>query len=128
MSELEYKVEGILVQDHTLVSDKDMQHSLEQRGFGDVIRNKFMLEPFESLYLLYIDKLNLVKVKQQVDFDNLLDECIKHDQDIFTKFLIYRELRTRGYIAKDGFSFDAAFSVCKSGLFEEMRAKNMILD
>ncbi|TLX82815.1 MAG: tRNA-intron lyase [Thaumarchaeota archaeon] len=126
MSELESKVEGILVQDHTLVSDKDMQHSLEQRGFGEVIKNKFMLEPFESLYLLYIDKLNLVKGKQQVDFDNLLDECIKHDQDIFTKFLIYRDLRTRGYIAKDGFGFGSDFRVYERGQFGEKGTKYVV--
>lgn len=29
MSELESKVDGVLVKDHVLVSDKDMQHVLE---------------------------------------------------------------------------------------------------
>ena len=46
MSELESKVEGVLVKDHVLVSDKDMQHILELKGFGEIIKKKFFLKPF----------------------------------------------------------------------------------
>ena len=59
MSELDSKVEGTLVKDHVLVSNKDMQHSLELKGFGEEMKKKFFLKPFESLYLLYVDKLKL---------------------------------------------------------------------
>ena len=126
MSELESEVKGILVKDHTLISDKDMQHSLELKGFGEEIKKKFFLKPFESLYLLYIDKLNLFKGKQEVDFDHLLDECMKYDQDAFTKFLIYRDLRTRGYIAKDGFGFGSDFRVYERGQFGEKGTKYVV--
>ena len=126
MSELESKVEGILVKDHTLISNKDMQHILELKGFGEVIKKKFFLKPFESLYLLYVDKLNLLKGKQQVDFDHLLDECVKYDQDAFTKFLIYRDLRTRGYVAKDGFGFGSDFRVYERGQFGEKGTKYVV--
>src|SRR2546426_18984 len=126
MSELESEVKGILVKDHTLISDKDMQHSLVLKGFGEEIKKKFFLKPFESLYLLYIDKLNLFKGKQEVDFDHLLDECMKYDQDAFTKFLIYRDLRTRGYIAKDGFGFGSDFRVYERGQFGEKGTKYVV--
>jgi len=126
MSELETKVEGILIKDQTLVSDKGMQHILEQKGFGEVEKKKFFLAPFESLYLLYIEKLKLFKGKNQVDFTNLMNECIKNDPDAFTKFLIYRDLRTRGYIAKDGFGFGSDFRVYERGQFGEKGAKYVI--
>ncbi|MDE1765872.1 MAG: tRNA-intron lyase [Thaumarchaeota archaeon] len=126
MSELESKVEGVLVKDHVLISDKNMQRSLEQKGFGETIKQKFFLKPFESLYLLYVDKLKLVKGKQPVLFDYLLDECIKQDSEAFTKFLIYRDLRTRGYVAKDGFGFGSDFRVYERGQFGEKGAKYVI--
>ncbi len=126
MSELESKVEGILVKDHVLVSDKNMQHSLEQKGFGEIIKKKFFLKPFESLYLLYIDKLKLLKGKQYVNFDHLVDECIKQDGEAFTKFLIYRDLRTRGYVAKDGFGFGSDFRVYERGQFGEKGTKYIV--
>lgn len=126
MSDIESKVEGILVKDHTLISDKEMQHNLEQRGFGEVMKKNFFLKPFESLYLLYIDKLRLFKGKQSVNFDYLVEECIKHDNDAFTKFLIYRDLRTRGYITKDGFGFGSDFRVYERGQFGEKGTKYVV--
>lgn len=126
MSELESKVEGVLVKDHVLVLDKNMQHSLEQKGFGETIKKKFFLKPFESLYLLYVDKLRLLKGKQPIHFDHLMEECIKQDTEAFTKFLIYRDLRTKGYIAKDGFGFGSDFRVYERGQFGEKGAKYVV--
>lgn len=126
MSDIESKVEGVLVKDHTMISDKEMQHSLEQRGFGEVIKKKFFLKPFESLYLLYIGKLGLFKGKQSVNFDCLVDECIKYDVEALTKFLIYRDLRTRGYITKDGFGFGSDFRVYERGQFGEKGTKYVV--
>ena len=126
MSDIEVKVEGVLVKDHTLISDKNMQHSLELKGFGEVIKKKFFLKPFESLYLLYTDKLRLTKGNQQINFDSLMQECIKFDNETLTKFLIYRDLRTKGYIAKDGFGFGSDFRVYERGQFGEKAAKYVV--
>ncbi len=126
VSDIEFKVEGVLVKDHTLVSDKNMQNSLEQKGFGEIIKKKFFLKPFESLYLLYADKLKIIKTSQQINFDSLMQECIKFDTDILTKFLIYRDLRTKGYIAKNGFGFGSDFRVYERGQFGEKAAKYVV--
>lgn len=126
VSDIEFKVEGVLVKDHTLISDKNMQNSLEQKGFGEIIKKKFFLKPFESLYLLYADKLKLIKTNQQINFDSMMQECIKFDNDILTKFLIYRDLRTKGYIAKNGFGFGSDFRVYERGQFGEKAAKYVV--
>lgn len=126
MSDIESKVEGVLIKDHTLISDKNMQNSLEQKGFGEIIKKKFFLKPFESLYLLYADKLKLIRENQQINFDSMMQECIKFDNDILTKFLIYRDLRTKGYIAKDGFGFGSDFRVYERGQFGEKAAKYVV--
>ena len=126
MSEIESRVEGVLVKDHVLISDIEMQHTLELRGFGEMIKKKFFLKPFESLYLLYVDKLKLLRGNGLVDFDSLMSECMKVDSDAFTKFLIYRDLRTRGYIAKDGFGFGSDFRVYERGQFGEKGAKYVV--
>jgi tRNA-intron endonuclease len=126
MSELESKVEGLLVKDHVLVSDKEMRHSLEQKGFGEMMKKKFFLKPFESLYLLYVDKLRLQRGKCEMDFDSMMTECMKNDPDSFTKFLIYRDLRTKGYVTKDGFGFGSDFRVYERGQFGEKGAKYVV--
>ncbi|MGI0089398.1 MAG: tRNA-intron lyase [Nitrosopumilaceae archaeon] len=126
MSDIEFKVEGRLVKDHTLILDKNVQNNLEQKGLGEIIKKKFFLKPFESLYLLYTDKLKLTKGRQQIGFDSMMQECIKFDSDALTKFLIYRDLRVRGYVAKDGFGFGSDFRVYERGQFGEKAAKYVV--
>ncbi|WP_320416535.1 hypothetical protein [Candidatus Nitrosotenuis chungbukensis] len=65
-SESEPNVEGILVDDHTLISKKEMQNTLEQRGYGEMRQDKFFLKPFESLYFLFYKKLSLSKGKRKL--------------------------------------------------------------
>ena len=52
--------------------------------------------------------------------------CIKHDEESLTKFLIYRDLRTRGYTVKDGFGFGSDFRVYERGHFGEKGAKYLV--
>ena len=52
--------------------------------------------------------------------------CKKYDKNILTKFLIYRDLRNRGYIVKDGFGFGSDFRVYERGHFGEKGAKYLI--
>jgi tRNA-intron endonuclease, archaea type len=122
----EPQVEGILIKNQTLITNKEMQNSLEQKGYGEVNKKKFFLKPFESLYLLYCQKLKLTQGKKNIDFNSLMQTCIKHDQDELTKFLIYRDLRTRGYTVKDGFGFGADFRVYDRGDFGQKGAKYLI--
>ena len=48
------------------------------------------------------------------------------NKDILTKFLIYRDLRSRGYIAKEGFGFGVDFRVYERGEFEKKPSKYIV--
>ena len=52
--------------------------------------------------------------------------CQKTDPEILTQFLIYRDLRNRGYVVKDGFGFGSDFRVYERGHFGEKGAKFLI--
>ena len=124
--ESEPQAEGVLIKDHTLVTKQEIQKNLELKGYGEFSKNKFYLKPFESLYLLFCNKLRLTKGKKKINFDALMQSCIKYDDDILTKFFIYRDLRTRGYVVKDGFGFGSDFLVYERGHFGEKGAKYLI--
>jgi len=119
-------VSGSLVLDQTKISDPQMIHELELKGYGDHEKNGYLLKSFESLYLLYTDKLILKKGNKKIDFDTLMEICQRKDSEILTKFLIYRDLRTRGYVVKDGFGFGSDFRVYERGHFGEKGAKFLI--
>jgi len=119
-------IRGQVISDQTLISDKDMIHELEQKGYGEIEKEKLCLKPFETLYLLYARMLVLKKGKKQIDFDSFMNICQKTNSEILTKFLIYRDLRNRGYVVKDGFGFGSDFRVYERGHFGEKGAKFLI--
>ena len=120
------EVRGDLILDQACISEHKMIHDLEQKGFGEIDQGKLFLKSFETLYLLYTQKLFLKKNKKQIDFDTFMNICQKTNPEILTKFLIFRDLKTRGYIVKDGFGFGSDFRVYERGHFGEKGAKFLI--
>jgi tRNA-intron endonuclease len=120
------EVNGDLILDQVCISNKNMIHDLEQKGYGEIEKGKLFLKSFESLYLLYTHKLFLKKNKKQIDFDTFMSICQKTNSEILTKFLIFRDLKTRGYVVKDGFGFGSDFRVYERGHFGEKGAKFLI--
>ena len=120
------KIQGVLIKNQIMVLNPDSQKDLEQKGYGEFEKNKFYLKSFESLYLLYTEALTLFKGKNKIDFDSLMQICKKIDEGILTKFLVYRDLRTRGYTVKDGFGFGSDFRVYGKGDFGEKGAKFLV--
>ena len=119
-------IQGVLIKNQTVILDPNIQQDLDQKGYGEIEKNKLILKPFESLYLLYADKLTIFKGKNNVNFDSLLQICKKQDEDALTKFLVYRDLRNRGYTVKDGLGFGSDFRVYDKGDFGEKEAKFLV--
>ena len=120
------EVSGELILDQTHISNASMIHDLQQKGYGEIEKNQLLLKQFETLYLLYTNKLVLKKNKKQIDFDSYMSICQKTNSEILTKFLIFRDLKTRGYVVKDGFGFGSDFRVYERGHFGEKGAKYLI--
>ena len=109
--ESDQTIQGVLIKNQTIVLEPKLQQQLNQRGYGEINQSKLLLKPFESLYLLFTDKLTLFRGKKNIDFDSFIQICKKHDKDILTKFLVYRDLRNRGYTVKDGLDLGSDFTV-----------------
>ena len=63
---------------------------------------------------------------KRIVFDAFMQICTKHDEGALTKFLIYRDLRERGYVVKDGFGFDSDFRVYERGDFGTKGANYLV--
>ena len=102
---------GVLIKNQTVILEPKLQQQLKQKGYGEMDQNKLLLKSFESLYLLFTGRLALFRGKKNIGFDSFLKICKKHDKDILTKFLVYRDLRNRGYTVKDGLDLGSDFRV-----------------
>lgn len=122
----DFAVHGRLVRDLVHVSDGDARARLESRGYGEVRRGKFYLMPYESLYLMHRGRLALDGRKRAATFESLVSALRRYDEDVLTRFLVYRDLRARGYTAKGGFGFGADFRVYERGRFGDKGASYVV--
>ena len=122
----DFAVHGRLVKDLVHVADGDARADLESRGYGEVRRGKFYLMPYESLYLMHAGRLALDGRKRAATFDSLVSALRRYDEDVLTRFLVYRDLRARGYAAKGGFGFGADFRVYERGRFGDKAASYVV--
>jgi tRNA-intron endonuclease len=96
--------EGKLKDDHVIVEEgADEVYEHGYYGSFDEDR-KLMLSPVESLLLLERGRLNIT-ADDETDaftFDKILTYFLKNDPQIWTRYLVYRDLRSRGYIVRSG--------------------------
>ena len=124
--DFETKITAKFIDEKTIVIDPKMKSVLTERGFGELEKNTLVLNSFETLYLLYNNKLELKKINKNIVFDELIQKYIQKNDDILTRFLLYRDLRTKGYVVKDGFGFGSDFRVYEKGTYGQKDAKFLI--
>ena len=125
-NESDPKIQGVMIKNQTIVLEPKLRQHLNQKGYGEIDKSKLLLKPFESLYLLFTDRLTIFKGKKNVDFDSYLQICKKQDKDILTKFLVYRDLRNRGYTVKDGLGFGSDFTVYDKPFSQKSPSKFLV--
>ena len=124
--DFETKISAKLIDEKIIVINPKMQNILTERGFGESEKDTLVLDSFEALYLLYNNKLELKKVNKTIVFDELMQQYVQKNDDILTRFLLYRDLRTKGYVVKDGFGFGSDFRVYERGNYGLKDAKFII--
>ena len=124
--EIEYAVQGELVNERVLVSDEKAREELARKGYGEWEGKQYFLQFYETLYLLNLNKITIKHKNDTLDFDRLVDVSLKHDKEAWTRFLVYRDLRSRGYVAKEGFGFGVDFRVYERGEHGNKSAKYVV--
>ena len=124
--DFETKISAKLINEKIIVIDPKMQNILTERGFGESEKDNLILDPIETLYLLYNNKLELKKVNKTIIFDELIQKYIQKNDDTLIRFLLYRDLRTKGYAVKDGFGFGSDFRVYERGTYGLKDARYVI--
>jgi tRNA-intron endonuclease len=131
------QVEGIIKNDKVIISNKD--------GIDDFYKNSYIgtleedeegnevliLEPIEVLLLIERHRLLLWednnKKKAQLDFQIAIQHLAQFDERLWQKYIIYMDLRKRGYIVRTGYGEGIDFRVYKRGAdFEKDVAKFLI--
>jgi tRNA-intron endonuclease, archaea type len=109
------------------VTEKDRLGELEESGYGSREGNELVLRDYEALYLLYARKLDLQEEGgKKVGFERLAELAQKKAGDSWTKFVIYRDLKSRGYVVREGFGFGTDLRVYERGDYPKKPAKYVV--
>jgi len=107
----------------TIVLEPKQQDQLRNKGFGEVFNKEYLLNSLESLFLLQNNKIKIYGNKTEYDFSTFLKTLIKKDKKILTKYLIFRDLRSKGYVVKEGFGFGSDFRIYERGEYNKKTSK-----
>jgi tRNA-intron endonuclease len=108
-----------------VVIESRFQDELRTKGFGEKEDAEYVLKPYEALYLLYTKRL-ILKNKPGLTFSSLFEILLRHNRNMMSEFVVYRDLRSRGYVAKEGFGFGNDFRVYERGKYEKKPAKYVV--
>jgi len=131
------QIEGVIEDNKVIISDKEGIEDFYQTSYiGTLEKNTdgqeiIILEPMEVLLLCERRRILLWedndKNKVQYDFEKLLEYFTQYDDRLWHKYIIYMDLRKRGYIVRTGYGDGIDFRVFKRGAnFEEDSAKYLI--
>ena len=124
--EIEQVVSATLAPKGAVVEDEGIVVLLESRGYGKREESSLLLADYEMLYLAYIARLEIKEDGKKVAFDYLVKSSLKRDPNAWTRFLLYRDLRSRGYVPKEGFGFGVDFRVYDRGEHGTKSAKFVV--
>jgi len=110
-----------------VVTDPSRFGELEESGYGSREGKSLVLREYEALYLLYSKKLDLKgEAGKPVGFEGLAGKIQSKTRDAWTKFIIYRDLRSRGYVVREGFGFGTDLRVYERGDYPKKAAKYVV--
>ena len=124
----ELKIEASLREKGALVSSPEDIEELSSRGYGVPENEGLMLTFYEALFLLGkgIIEVKNEKTGEKVNFQTLLQRFQSIDENAWARYLIYRDLRSRGYVAREGFGLGIDFRVYERGEYGKETAKYLI--
>ena len=122
-------IEASLGEKDIIVSLPENIEELTSRGYGTSKNKKLVLTFCETLFLVgkEIIAVKDLKNRKKIDFQQLLSRYQMLDENAWAKYLIYRDLRSRGYVAREGFGLGIDFRVYERGEYGAATAKNLVL-
>jgi tRNA-intron endonuclease len=124
----EFRTSGILVEKGVVVAEQSSIDALTSRGYGTLEGKVFTLTFFEALYL--VDK-GMLEVKDEngkaVDFQSLLHSYEAVNESAWVSYIVYRDLRSRGYVAREGFGAGIDFRIYERGAYGKDTAPYLVL-
>ncbi|MFX0105056.1 MAG: tRNA-intron lyase [Candidatus Hodarchaeota archaeon] len=131
------QLEGIIEKDKVIITDiKGIEEFYNTSYIGSIEKDSkgqeiLIIDAIEALLLCERNRILIWedndKNKKLYDFESVLTYFTQFDEKLFHKYIVYMDLRKRGYIVRTGYGNGLDFRVYKRGAdFEKDSAKFLI--
>ena len=115
------RVKALFKEGRVLILSREGANKIYGMGFGSMLESDegLTLSPCDALYLVEKGKIDVVDASDgsKLSFNDLLSRFMEVDERVWTKYLIYRDLRSKGYVVRDGVGLGIDFQVYGKGEF-----------
>jgi tRNA-intron endonuclease len=116
--------EGELIENRVIIWDKESVVLYDEKGYGkpqpEENPDRLELDLVEAAFLLEKGKIKVYKKEEGkkvwIDLQSLMEYAVKNVNQFQTQFVVYRDLRDRGYLVKTGYIFGCHFRVYERGV------------
>jgi len=127
-SNIDFQTNGKLTEKGITITEQSNIDQLSSRGYGTTENKTLTLTFFEALYLQDKGLLIIKNDKNAtVDFQTILHYYQMIDENAWVNYLVYRDLRSRGYVVREGFGIGTEFRVYERGTYGKDSASYLIL-
>ncbi|MBS7607448.1 MAG: tRNA-intron lyase [Candidatus Bathyarchaeia archaeon] len=121
-------IKASLRDDGVLVESVEDIERLCARGYGIQRNGELLLTFYEAMYLC---SKGLIEIKDEetgetVGFQDLLKRYETIEKNAWVKYLIYRDLRSRGYVVREGFGPGVFFRLYERGEYTKDSADYLV--
>jgi tRNA-intron endonuclease len=110
--------------------DSESADRISQHGFygSRLDDGRLEIEPIEVLHLLERKRITLATSEGEVvDSAYVVNKTLEKDPDIWIRYLVFRDLRSRGYAVRQGFGGGIGFRVYSRGERPGAAAANQLI-
>ena len=123
-------ISAVYTEERVVVPARNEADSLYQDGYGSFLRDGRLLtlRPWEALYL--VERMRIAVIDEEshhkLVFQELLWRFSAEDPLMWTRYLVYRDLRSRGFVVRDGPGLGVDFLVYERGSYGKRPPRYLI--
>jgi tRNA-intron endonuclease, archaea type len=110
------KIKANLISENVVSNSIEAQNLFATRRFGEKLDEKIIYSLPETLFLIKEKQMELFDHKdRKLNQDEIIKRFQKIDKKFKTKYIVFKDLRKKGYIVKPALKFGAEFRVYDKG-------------
>lgn len=105
------KIQAHLIGKLVLSNTSESHFFYKKSNYGENIEGKIQYSLTEALFLVEKGKMEVYQKNKEIKKEDLLKKFLRIDKKIQIKYLVFKDLRNKGYVVKTALKFGAEFRV-----------------